>query len=78
MGRGGGERLLRLDIDDSRHKRLKPEMLHITRAECRHHLISVVRCHIDQEMWKQKHRACHLAKKDKVLLDDAGFRQHPK
>ena len=69
MGRGGAERLLRIDMDDGKHKRMKPEMLHITHVEFRHYPLTVFRCHIDQEERKCKYCAYHLAKKNKQLLD---------
>jgi hypothetical protein len=39
----GGEdkRLLHLDIDNNKHKRMKPEMLHLTCGEYNHYLLVV-------------------------------------
>jgi hypothetical protein len=66
---GEAERLLHLDMDDNKHNRMKPEMLHITRGEYQHYPITVFRNHIDQEVRARKFLAYHRAKKNKQLLD---------
>jgi hypothetical protein len=66
---GEAERLLHLDMDDDKHKRMKPEMLHITRAQYRHYPLTVFRLHIDQEVRARKYLAYHRAKKNKQLLN---------
>jgi hypothetical protein len=63
------ERLLRLDIDDEKHSRMKPAMLHVTRGEYKEYPLVVFRGHIDQEVRRRKFLAYHRAKKNKELTD---------
>jgi hypothetical protein len=56
-------------MDDNKHQRMKPEMLHITREEYQHHPLTVFRLHIDQEVRARKYQKYHRAKKNKALLD---------
>jgi hypothetical protein len=66
---GEAERLLRIDMENGKHKRMKPELLHITRGEYQHYTLPVFRCHIDQEVRRQKFRNYHRSKKNKQLLE---------
>jgi hypothetical protein len=47
---------------------MKPEMLHMTQNEFKHYDLTVFWLHIDQEVWRRKYRAYHIAKKNKNLL----------
>jgi hypothetical protein len=64
---GLAERLLKLDIADNKHLRLKPEVLRITKAAYQDYPLKVFRNHIDQEVRAQKFLTYHRAKKNKKL-----------
>ena len=65
---GEAERLLKLDITANKHKRMKPELLRLTKAAHQQCDLKVFRNHMDQEVEARKHLMCHCAKKNKNLI----------
>jgi len=59
------EALLKIEIDDGEHMKMKPEELHKTRKEYEDFLLTVFRKHIYQAIRSCKDTAYHLAKKEK-------------
>ena len=66
--------LLKKDINDGRHKEMKPEVLHGTREEYQAFPLKTFRNHIYQEVDSQAKRAHRYAKKKKrASFVDPGF-----
>lgn len=65
---GEAERLLKLDITANKHKRMKPELLRLTKAAYQHYDLKVFQDHIDQEVEARKYLMYHRAKKNKNLI----------
>jgi hypothetical protein len=77
---GEAERLLQLDITAGKHKMMKPELLHLTKAAYQKYPLTVFRNHIDQEVRARKYLVYHRAKKNQKLcalglppLDETGY-----
>jgi len=66
--------LLKKDIDDGKHKEMKPEVLHGTREEYQAFPLKTFRNHIYQEVDSRAKRAHRYAKKKKrASFVDPGF-----
>ena len=77
---GEAERLLKLDITANKHKRMKPELLRLTKIAYQQYDLKVFRDHIDQELKARKFLTYHRAKKNQKLealglppLDDTAY-----